>query len=396
MTTFLLRRFAPSYDQTGNPDARAQVGQLCGIVGIAANLLLFLGKLLAGLALSSISVMADSFNNLSDAGSSIITLVGFRLSRKPPDAEHPFGHGRAEYIVSLVIAFLILLLGYEFLKTSIAQIMNPSPVSFTGLSLGILIAAMLAKIWLYLFYRRCGKIIRSSALLAASTDSRNDVLITAATIVSVVVTHLSGIDADGYVGAFVALVLLYSGWVIAKDAASPLLGKPAGRKLAAQIQSALLAFDEILGVHDLIVHDYGPGHVIASIHAELSDTTSLPEAHAVIDRAERELGRSLGVLLVIHIDPVDIDDPELNRLKAAVAAILAIDRAATAHDFRLTRARDGNRLFVFDLEPPRHYEPARIDDLKAQLIAACAETNPAISCVIRVEYGYIEDGHADR
>jgi len=397
MTQFLLNHFAPAHTDAASPDGRARVGLLCGTVGIGANLILFLGKLLAGLALSSVSVIADSFNNLSDAGSSIITLIGFRLSRKPPDAEHPFGHGRAEYIVSLIIAFLILLLGYEFLRTSVTRILHPEPVVFTGLSLVVLAAAVLAKLWLCRFYRTCGRTIRSSALLALSTDSRNDVLVTAATIVSVLVSHFLDIAIDGYVGVFVALVLLYSGWCIAKDAASPLLGKPAKRELAAQIQSALLAYEEILGVHDLIVHDYGSGHVIASIHAELCDTMPLPEAHTIIDRAERAIGRHLGLLLVIHIDPVDVDNPELNRLKAAVQdtlashAAFANGHAATAHDFRLSRTKTGVRLFLFDLEPPHDCEADRLDALKAELTAVCTAANPSVTCVIRVEYGYIEN-----
>ena len=388
MMNFLLNRFAPEA-AAREPAARARAGLFCGIVGIGANAALFLVKLLTGLAIGSVSVMADSFNNLSDAGSSVIALAGFRVSRKPPDAEHPFGHGRAEYIVSLVIAFLVLLLGYEFLKSSVQQIMSPSPVAFSGVSLAVLLAAAGVKVLLALFYRAFGKRLRSSSLLAVSVDSRNDVFVTLATVASVVLTRLTGVVVDGWVGAFVALVLLYSGWQIAKDAASPLLGEPADRETAAEIQRAVLTFDEILGVHDLIVHDYGHGHVIASIHAELRDTTSLPAAHEVIDRAERDISRRLGILLVIHIDPVDMDDPALNKLKTAVSAVLSEHAGAAAHDFRLSGTVK-NRQFAFDLTPPAGYDTARVAALEASLAEACADAYPSAVCVIQTEYGFIE------
>ena len=390
---FLLNRFAPE-DAAQNPDTRARVGLFCGVIGIVANALLFLAKLLTGLAISSVSVMADSFNNLSDAGSAVIALAGFRMSRKPPDAEHPFGHGRAEYIVSLVIAFLVLLLGYEFLKSSIQQIANPSPVTFSGLSLVILLTAAAVKVFLALFYRAFGKRIRSSSLLAVAVDSRNDVFVTLATVVSVVLTRVTGVTIDGWIGVFVALVLLYSGWQIAKEAASPLLGMPADRAVAAEIQRAVLAFDEILGVHDLIVHDYGHGHVIASIHAELRDTTSLPDAHAVIDRAEREISRRLGILLVIHIDPVDVNNPVLNALKAAVARILAEHAGAAAHDFRLSgsaKKSSPNRQFAFDLTPPFDSSDEEVADLETALAEACAAVCPSVICVIQTEHGFVAE-----
>jgi len=387
MMNSLLNRIAPA-DTARDAAARAQVGLLCGAVGIGANFILFLAKLLTGLAIGSVSVMADSFNNLSDAGSAVITLIGFRLSRKPPDAEHPFGHGRAEYIVSLVIAFLVLLLGYEFLKSSVQQIMNPSPVAFSGVSLAILLTAAAVKVLLALFYRAFGKRIHSSALLAVAVDSRNDVFVTLATVVSVVLTRLTDIQADGWVGVFVALVLLYSGWQIAKDAASPLLGVPADRGVAEEIQRAVLAHDEILGVHDLIVHDYGYGHIIASIHAELRDTTSLPEAHEVIDRAEREISRGLGILLVIHIDPVDVNNPVLNRLKAAVAVTLEKNAGAEAHDFRLTGSAK-NRQFAFDLTPRNGSSAEEVTALENALAEACARACPSAICMIQTEYGFI-------
>jgi len=389
MTSLLISLFVPSNADDKNPAVRARFGLLAGVVGIAANLLLFLGKLLVGVAISSVSVMADSFNNLSDAGSSVITLAGFRVSGKPPDAEHPFGHGRAEYIVSLIIAFLILLLGYEFLKSSVTQIMNPTPVSLSWLSLAVLIAAVLVKLWLCLFYRTCGRRIRSSALLAVSTDSRNDVIVTMATIASVLVSRLTGLDIDGYVGVLVALILLYSGWKIAKDAASPLLGEPAGHETAEEIHRVLLAFNDIRGLHDLIVHDYGSGHIIASIHAEILDTMPLTEAHTIIDRAERAVNQKLGILIVIHIDPVDIHNPKLNSLKAAVEGVLSGCPAVTAHDFRLAHGRGGERRFLFDLEPRHNCSEAALSQLETAIAEACAKIDPSVVCVIRVEYGYV-------
>jgi len=394
MTNLLLRRFVKNHEDTQNTAVRGRYGAFCGIIGIAANTALFLAKLLAGLALRSVSVMADSFNNLSDAGSSVITLIGFHLSGKPADAEHPFGHGRAEYIVSLIIGFLVLLLGYEFLRTSIDKIRTPEAVLLNGVSLAVLLIAVLAKLWLFFFYRTCGRRIHSSALLAVSIDSRNDVLVTLATIVSIVVSHLAHISIDGYIGVFVACVLLYSGWTIARGAASPLLGEPAARETVTQIRKAVLSFDEILGVHDLIVHNYGTGHIIASIHAELADTLPLPQAHAVIDRAEREISKKLGVLLVIHIDPVDLNNPELSALRKAVISILSKRTDAAAHDFRLIRGKRKTRLFLFDLEMRHGSDPERLAALADELKAACELTNPAITCVIKTEHSYVTIGEA--
>ena len=381
----LQKRLLPDGDIT--PDVRARVGLLCGVVGVAANAVLFLGKLAAGLAMSSTSVMADAFNNLSDAGTSIVTLVGFRVSKKPPDAQHPFGHGRAEYIVSLIIAFVILLFGYEFIKSAVARILNPAPLAFSWLSVTVLAVAMLIKLLLYGFYKRCGRRIHSSALLAAAVDSRNDVLVTLVALGSALVSRFTGLQIDGWAGVLVSLVLLYAGWSIAKEAASPLLGTAGSRQTAADIQSILLAIPEIIGVHDLIVHDYGSGHSIASIHAELDDALNLPRAHAIIDRAEREIEKRLGVSLVIHVDPVDTRDPALANLKEIVLRALSENAYATAHDFRM----ETGKRFSFDLEPQHGYDAEKLAMLVTALQAACEQAQPGVKCIVRVEYGFIEN-----
>lgn len=352
MTKLLLRLFVKDYPDVSGTRARTAVGSLSGAVGILCNLLLFLGKIIVGTLSGSVSITADAMNNLSDASGSIVTLVGFRMADKPADAEHPYGHARAEYLSGLAVAALILVIGFELSKTSIEKILNPVAVEFSAVAAGVLLFSIAVKLWLCLFNRKLGNLIGSTALQATAADSRNDCVTTTAVLAASVIERYLDIRADGVFGLGVALFILYSGWNLAKDTISPLLGENASPELRQRIVDYIARQPKVLGYHDLMVHDYGPGQRFASIHVEMDHREDPLECHELIDDMERECYRSHNVHLVIHYDPIITDDPQLTALKERVTALLRRrDPRLTLHDFRMTTGKQHMNL-VFDVALP--------------------------------------------
>ncbi len=362
-----------SADQTRS---RTAMGRRAGLVGILSNAALFAMKLVAGTLSGSVSITADALNNLTDASSSIVTLLGFKLAEKPADEDHPYGHARFEYLSALAVAVMILFIGFELAKTSFFKIIEPEKVNFTWITAAILLVSMAVKLGLCAYNRHMGRKIESETLLAAAADSRNDVIATGAVLVSAVIEHFTGLTIDGCVGLGVAVFILLSGIGLAKDTISPLLGEAAGPELREQIIDNIRSEPKILGYHDLMVHDYGPGRRFASIHVEMDCREDPLLCHELIDELERECLESHNIQLVIHYDPVITDDPELTRMKTLVSSYLAdIDPRLAIHDFRMLTVGASLRLF-FDVALPMDLT-GREADIKARLDRALKEGEPA-------------------
>ena len=353
MTKLLLHLFVKDADNTESPKVRAAIGTLSGLVGIVCNVLLFAFKLLVGTLTGSVSITADAMNNLSDASGSIVTFIGFRVADKPADEHHPYGHARAEYLSGLGVAALILVIGIELVKTSVKKIFAPTPVEFTAVAAVVLLASIAVKFWMSLFNRGLAKRIDSTALMATAADSRNDCIATFAVLIAAIVEKVTHIPVDGWIGLGVALFILYSGLNLAKDTISPLLGENADSELREKIVDYIVTQPKVLGYHDLMVHDYGPGQRFASLHVEMDCREDPMDCHELIDDMERECLRSHNVHLVIHYDPVVIDDPVLTALKAKVQCLLqAKDSRLSLHDFRMVPGKRHMNL-VFDVALPR-------------------------------------------
>ena len=367
MTELLLRRFAGARDG-GQPD-RGAVGKLSGVVGIVCNLLLFGFKLLVGTLSGSVSITADAMNNLSDASSSIVTLLGFRLAEKPADADHPYGHARFEYLSGLAVAAMILIIGFELAKTSAEKILNPVPVEFTLPVAVVLLCSVGLKLWMCLFNRKLGGRINSPALLATAADSRNDAVATSVVLFAAVVERISGWQIDGFMGLLVALFILYSGVNLARETISPLLGENGDPELQQSIVELMATCPQVLGYHDLMVHDYGPGQRFASMHVEMDRREDPLFCHELIDNLERRSLETLKVHLVIHYDPVVVGDPETDRLREAVLALLQQhDPRLKLHDFRMVKGTEHTNL-IFDAVLPYDWKGGE-KDLQAELEAA--------------------------
>ena len=352
MTSLLLRIFVPGYRENQSPAVRSAIGSLSGAVGICCNLLLFVFKLVIGTLSGSVSVTADAMNNLSDASGSIVTLIGFRLADKPADEHHPFGHARAEYLSGLAVAVLVLFIGYELAKSSLEKIIRPEPVELSGLMGLVLLVSVGVKLWMFLFNKKLGKLIGSAALMATAADSRNDCVATTAVLLAAAAERWLDIRVDGIMGLAVAAFILYSGIQLAKETVNPLLGESADKSLREDIVDYIRSNPKVLGYHDLMVHDYGPGRRYASLHVEMDHREDPIECHEIIDDMERECLRSHNVHLVIHYDPIVTDDPELQRLKAEAARLLEQwDQRLKLHDFRMVQGRRHMNL-VFDVNLP--------------------------------------------
>lgn len=345
MTDLLLRLFVKNED-------RGAIGRLSGLVGVVCNLLLSVTKLLVGILSGSVAVTADALNNLMDAASSVVTFLGFKLAERPADKEHPYGHARYEYLTALVVAFLILLVGFELAKSAFDKILHPVESGMNLTMLLILVGSILLKFWVYLFNRKLSKITGSKALLAAAMDSRNDCIATTAVVIGTGIAMFSGWMLDGYLGLAVAVFILYSGFNLARETISPLLGEGASPELQALIVDYISQHSKVLGYHDLHVHDYGPGRRFASIHVEMSSKEDPLLCHEIIDDMERECFHSHGIQLVIHYDPVVTDDPEINRLHTWVDQILhSFDERISTHDFRVVKG-EGHTNLIFDVVLP--------------------------------------------
>ena len=348
----LLARFFCKSDGKSPAQLRTAYGILCGAVGIGLNLLLFLGKFFAGTLSGSVAITADAFNNLSDAGSSVVTLLGFRIAAKAPDPGHPFGHGRAEYLSGLAVSMLILLMGVELAKESLNKILHPALVEFSWLVIGILAASICVKLYMAMYNRSLGKKLSAPALLAAAADSLGDCMSTSAVLVATLIGHYFQLPVDGWVGILVALFIFKGGIDAAKDTIDPLLGKPPTPEFVKEIEDLVMAHKEISGIHDLVVHDYGPGRVMISLHAEVPATGSVMTIHDAIDNIEQELHRKLGCEAVIHMDPIATDDSTTVVLRNKITELAhCIDPALSIHDFRMVPGPTHTNL-IFDVVTP--------------------------------------------
>ena len=384
MTKLILNLFVKNWRDKRNPNLHSRIGAVAGMTGIVCNLLLFGGKLIVGLLTGAVSIVADAVNNLSDAASSVMTLLGFQLARRPADADHPYGHARYEYLSGLAVAAMILLIGAELVKSSVAKILNPEPVEFTAVTFWVLVASMGVKLWMAAFYGRMGRMILSTTLQATSIDSRNDVLATAGVLLGLLVGKYFGVQVDGFVGLIVALVILWSGISIGRETISPLLGKQADGELVDRISTLVLSHEKILGIHDLLVHDYGPGQCFASVHAELSAEEDPLECHDIIDDIECDALAELNVHLVIHYDPVLLNDGEWTEMRRAMEAIVReIHPALSIHDFRMARGAKQTKL-VFDLAVPYGFENQR-KELKQKIDEALQTQGKQYTTVIRFD-----------
>ncbi len=387
LTKALIRLFVPNPHNTNDHKVRYAYGRLAGAAGIVANALLFASKLLIGWLGGSVAIVADAFNNLSDTGSSVVTLIGFKLSSAPADEEHPFGHGRVEYLSALSVAVLIMLAGFELAKSAIEKILHPAADESSWITVALLAAAMLVKLWMSLFNRHIGTLIRSDALAASATDSRNDVICTGVVLLSTLVSLVWNINIDGYVGLAVALFVAWSGFAILRETISPLLGEAPDPALVEGIRSIVLAQEGIVGIHDLIVHNYGPGRCIVSLHAEVPAHEDMLRSHELIDTVEQQLCRELNIIACIHMDPVDTQDERVGTLKLLTQTVLEdMDPRLSFHDFRVVFGE--NRINVIcDVVVPFGY--AEKTDIQGELQRRLQITDPRLCAVITTEHSYV-------
>ncbi|MCF2663953.1 cation transporter [Oscillibacter valericigenes] len=386
MITLLARLFL-KLDGKTEADLRKAYGVLCGAVGIGLNILLFLGKFFAGTLAGSIAITADAFNNLSDAGSSFVTMLGFQLAGQKPDSDHPFGHGRIEYLSGLGVSLLILLMGFELAKSSIAKIIHPEPVEFDLLVLAILAVSIAVKLYMFFYNHRLGKKLNSSAMLATATDSLSDSVATTAVLVATLVGHFSGLMIDGWAGILVALFILWSGFNAAKDTINPLLGTPPTHEFVEEIKTLVMAHPAIIGIHDLIVHDYGPGRVMISLHAEVSAAGNVLDIHDEIDNVEKELQEKLGCHAVIHMDPVVIDDGVTADTRKRVQALIhCIDDQISIHDFRMVAGPTHTNV-IFDAVVPFGFRLTD-DEVAKKIQEAVRALDGNYFAVVTVERSY--------
>lgn len=394
MTSILIKKLIKNYKNTGNSRVRENYGKFASIVGIASNLLLFIIKMTVGLLFNSISIIADAVNNLSDSGSSLVTLLGFKLSGKPADANHPFGHQRMEYISGLAVSFIILFLGLQLIQSAFEKILHPELPQFSIISVVILIASILIKLWQCLFYRKIGKTINSLTLVATSIDSRNDIIATASVLVATIVTYLTGINLDGYMGMVVALFIIFSGINLVRETISPLLGMSPTKKLVDRIYKKILAYEHIIGLHDLIIHNYGESKTYASIHCEVPAELDCLISHSVIDQIERDFLKDMHIHLIIHMDPVITDDEKTNILKQKVEqAIATISSDIHIHDFRVVWGFNHSNL-IFDVVVPFDVEWSN-EELTIMIATEIYKINPTYHAVITIDYNhYVPDQDA--
>ena len=392
MTEFLIRHFIKDYKDVEKISVRTAYGVLASIVGIFCNVFLFAVKFVVGLVLHSVSVTADAFNNLSDAGSSIISFVGVKMAEKPADKDHPFGHGRIEYIAALVVSFLVLEVGFTFLKDSFGKILHPEIMNFQIASVVILILSIAVKLWLGLFNRKLGEKIDSKVMMAVFTDSMGDVITTSATILSLIFFAVTGINIDGIVGVGVALVVMWAGVGIARDTLEPLIGQAIDPEVYEEIKHFVEKYDGIEGTHDLIVHNYGPGRSMASIHAEVPNDVDIEQSHEIIDRIEREAAKELGIFLVIHMDPVEMRNKKILRIKETAVRILHdLDPLCSLHDFRVVHGEHQINL-IFDMVVPIDYDEKKKEDLSLRMAERMKGADSRYECVITVESDYVAQG----
>lgn len=388
MISLLTKLFIKDSSDTSSPAVRNAYGTLCGIMGIILNILLFSIKLIAGLLSGAISIMADAFNNLTDAGSSVITLIGFRMSGHKPDKNHPFGHGRVEYLSGLIVSMLIILVGFELGKTSIEKIVTPEPVGFSTLALIILVCSVLIKAYMALYNFRIGKKIASAAMRATAQDSLNDCIATSAVLVCLLISHFLDINIDAYCGLAVSGFILFSGIRAAKETMDPLLGTPPSEEFIKGIEDIVYSYEGVEGIHDLIVHDYGPGRAMISLHAEVPADADLLETHDMIDNIEKELRAKLGCDAVIHMDPIATNDEVTIAVREKVASLVTcIDPSLTIHDFRMVTGPTHTNI-IFDIVIP--YDLRKSDEeIRASIEKIVKSIDESYFSVVNIDKSYI-------
>lgn len=391
ISNFLVKSFIKNNEDTKNPKVRNSYGTLGGVIGIIINFILFVIKFSVGMLVGSIAISADAFNNLSDAASSIITIIGFKMSNKPADAEHPFGHGRIEYLSALLVAFMVMLVGVQFVKSSIERIMNPEVITFELIPFILLLISIGFKVWLSTFNRFIGNKINSSALKAAATDALGDVFTSSTVVISFLLAKFTSLPIDGYIGIFVALAILYAGFGLVRETLNPLLGEAPDPELVNELYEKVLAYPLISGVHDLIVHNYGPGRIIASLHAEIPADVDIMEIHNVIDKAEREISADLNLHLVIHMDPICVLTDEIKETWDYVEKILRkYPEIKSMHDFRIVGEGDiKNLIFDIVLEASESGNKKKQEKMIADIKTSIKKEHPQYNCVITVDYDFM-------
>ncbi|MCI2048276.1 MAG: cation diffusion facilitator family transporter [Lachnospiraceae bacterium] len=388
MIHFLAKLFIKDPDNTKDPGVRQKYGVLSGAVGIFLNLCLFAGKLIAGILSGAISITADAFNNLSDAGSSIITLTGFRLAGAKPDPEHPFGHGRIEYLAGLIVSMLVILMGFELMRTSFGKILHPSQTTFSLTVVVILAVSILVKIYMYAYNSSLSRRLDSVAMKSTAADSLSDTVATSAVLASTVFTKCTGITIDGWVGLAVSLFIIYSGFTAAADTVSPLLGQAPSPEFIAEVKKVVMSYSGILGVHDLVVHDYGPGRRMMSLHAEVPANEDILKAHDTIDNIEMRLSREYGIETVIHMDPISVDDPETTELRRKVGALVEqLGKGYSFHDFRIVKG-DSHTNVLFDVVMP-YDAKLSADEVIEELREKVRGIDVHYRCIINIDRDYV-------
>lgn len=387
MINFLVKRFVKNYNDIENEKVRSSYGTLSSLVGIVCNVLLFTVKLTLGFLTNSIAITSDAFNNLSDSASCIVTLFGYKLAAKPADRDHPFGHGRIEYIVSFIISVIILLVGFELFKTSVDKLLNPEPIIYSTVVLISLILSIFVKLWMSLFNRTLGKKINNSAMIATSKDSLNDVIATSATMIALVGSLFTTLPLDGAMGIIVSIFVFISGIGIIRSTIDELIGQPVEKELVDKIKAIILANPKILGIHDLIIHNYGPGNMIGSVHVEVDCTQDFLVIHDLVDEIERRIEKELHIIMTIHMDPIQIDDVVVNSHKELLKEIIAsIDPKLSMHDFRVVIGPTHTNL-IFDLQVPFEFY-LTADEIKNRIDMELTKREDNIYTVITFEHGY--------
>ena len=388
MIEILAKKWIKDYEDLGSPAVRTAYGTLCSAVGIVLNLLLCAGKMAAGLISGSVAIVADALNNLSDAGSSIVTLLGFKLAGKKPDADHPFGHGRMEYLSGLAVAMLILLMGFEMFKTSFQKIRFPEPIVFSWVSVGVLLASIGVKFYMSAYNRRIGEKIHSTAMTATAVDSLSDCISTVAVLIATVVGGFTPFQIDGYAGLVVACFILFAGYNAARDTISPLLGQAPDEELVHTIYSVVLEYPHIVGIHDLVVHDYGPGRLMVTLHAEVPAHMDILAIHDEVDNAEKELRRVLNCEATIHMDPIVTTDPRVASMREEVARLVTtIDERITIHDFRIVPGASHTNV-LFDAVVPVDCELSE-SEVKEEIARLVRTMEGNCFAVVEIDRSYV-------
>lgn len=364
MINFIIEKFVPNSDNPQDPYVRESYGKLGSIVGIILNILLSISKILVGIIFSSVSITADGVNNLSDAGSSVVTFIGFKMSGKPADEDHPFGHARIEYLTGLALGIVIIYLGIELIKSSYSKIFEADNFIFSQSMIIVLLISIIVKIWLSYFNFKIGTIISSTTMKATAVDSRNDVIATSTVLISVIISKFTGYQIDGYMGVLVALFIIYSGVMILKDVINPLLGELPEKDFIKQIQTKILSYEGVLNIHDLVVHNYGPNKYFATVHVEVDAKEDILKSHDLIDKIERDFQNDLDINMVIHLDPIVSDDEHVNDLKIKTSNIVKmIDKNLSIHDFRIVKGETNTNL-IFDIVVPQNFSMSNREILK--------------------------------